>query len=52
MHPAPALIGETFGGTRLDLDHEDALIAVGRWGADVIVAARFLPTSFGPAERR
>jgi hypothetical protein len=35
------LIGETFGGTRLDLDHEDGLTAVRRWGADVIVAEAF-----------
>ncbi|WP_454860028.1 nucleotide disphospho-sugar-binding domain-containing protein [Promicromonospora soli] len=41
LHPTPAIIGETFGGTRLDLDREDALAAGRLWRPDLVVAEAF-----------
>lgn len=41
LHPTPAMIGETFGGTRLDLDNEAALATARQWGPDLVVAEAF-----------
>lgn len=41
LHPTLAMIGETFGGTRLDLDREDALAAAREWRPDLVVAEAF-----------
>lgn len=41
LHPTPEMIGETFGGTRLELDHVEALAAARRWRPDLIVAEAY-----------